>query len=433
MIVKGKALDQLLLRPAPTLRAILFYGPNEGRVREYAARVAQTVVADLSDPFRVTNLNATDLKDDPARLADEAAAIAMTGGRRVVRMRGMGDAHTASFSNFLADPKGDTLVVVEAGELTKTSRLRKLFESSTVCAVAACYEENSTDLDSLVVHHLRQHGLTINSDAKAYLAQCLGEDRLATRQELDKLVLYKGPHNRASRRSGVKDVVGIVDTLDGADINDVSGVSDTNDVQDTGDISGVVDTRDILDIAGSNDARDGVDTQDTWDTGDTADGGDTNDTNDSSDINDRCVSLADVTACIGDSTIQGLDGICDAMATGNLASLDNQLARSFDTSMAPVAIIRSASNHLLRVQLAAAMLVQGATVDAALRTLRPPLHFSRTDAFRKQLRMWNSDRLARGLDLLLACEAACKTTGAPDKSLCGQALMQVASLARPNP
>ncbi|MGK2872555.1 MAG: DNA polymerase III subunit delta, partial [Alphaproteobacteria bacterium] len=138
-------------------------------------------------------------------------------------------------------------------------------------------------------------------------------------------------------------------------------------------------------------------------------------------------------ACIGDSTIQGLDGICDAMATGNLASLDNQLARSFDTSMAPVAIIRSASNHLLRVQLAAAMLVQGATVDAALRTLRPPLHFSRTDAFRKQLRMWNSDRLARGLDLLLACEAACKTTGAPDKSLCGQALMQVASLARPNP
>ncbi len=418
MIIKGKALDQLLTHPAPSYRAILFYGPNEGRVREYAMRVAQTVVPDLTDPFRVCQLSVADLKDDPARLLDESAAIAMTGGRRVVRARGMGDSQTDSFANVLDDPQADALIVVEAGELIKTSRLRKLFESSPVCAIVACYEESATDLDMLVVGHLRQHGLTINSDAKAYLLQCLGEDRLATRQELDKLVLYKWPRKRVSANTGVTYAVGARDTEDGVDTN---AILDVTDIQDTADIS---DTRDISGI------HDIYDSNDTYDGAGIADTGDTKDIPESQDTNDRCVSLADVTACIGDSSVQGLDGICDAMGSGNLTALDSQLARAFEAAMAPVAILRAASNHLLRLQLAVALLARGDTVDIALRNLRPPVHFSRITAFRQQLRSWNLHRIARALDLLLQGEAACKTTGAPDHSLCSQTMIQVAQLVR---
>lgn len=378
-IIKGKAVDQLLTRPGANFRAILFYGPNEGRVREYAVQVAKTVVADLSDPFRICQLSAADLKDDPARLADEAAAIAMTGGRRVIRMRGIGDAQTDSFANFLENPQGDSLIIVEAGELTKTSRLRKLFESHNLCAIVACYEDSGADLDALVIGHLRQHGLTINSDARDYLLHCLGEDRLATRQELDKLVLYKWPRSHASEQTGAAYVI------DGKDANDVADIADSRRNSGVKDIS---------------------------------------------DTHDRCVSIEDVRACIGDSSVQGLDGICDALGAGNIAALDNQLARAFEASMAPVAVLRSASNHLLRLQLAAAMRAQGASIEMALRSLRPPVHFSRTQAFQQQLRIWDLPRIAHGLDLLLQGEAACKTTGAPDHSLCSQAMMQVAQLAR---
>ena len=408
MIVKGKALDQLLTRPGPDFRAILFYGPNEGRVREYAMQVAKTVVADLSDPFRICQLSAADLKNDPARLADEAAAIAMTGGRRVIRARGMGDAQTECFVNFLEDPRGDALIVVEAGELAKTSRLRKLFESHTLCAIAACYEDSGADLDALVIGHLRQHGLTINSDAKDYLLHCLGEDRLATRQELDKLVLYKWPRRHASEQTGAAYVI------------DGKGASDTKDILDVGDIFGTGDVRDTYDtggIADTTDSRRNSGAKDICDTYDT---------------HDRCVRIEDVRACIGDSSVQGLDGICDALGAGNIAALDNQLARAFEASMAPVAVLRGASNHLLRLQLAAAMRAQGASIDMALRSLRPPVHFSRTQTFQQQLRLWDLPRIACGLDLLLQGEAACKTTGAPDHSLCSQAMMQVAQLARRN-
>ncbi len=422
-IIKGKAVDQLLTRPGPNFRAILFYGPNEGRVREYAVQIAKTVVADLSDPFRICQLSAADLKDDPARLADEAAAIAMTGGRRVIRMRGIGDAQTDCFANFLENPQGDTLTVVEAGELAKTSRLRKLFESHSLCAIVACYEDSGADLDALVSGHLRQHGLTINSEAKDYLLHCLGEDRLATRQELDKLVLYKWPRRHASEQTGAAYVIGgkgasgakdIIDGKDILDIKDTAGIRDTGDIFDTGDVQDTYDTGDVADTADSRRNSGAKDTCDIYDT------------------HDRCVRIEDVRACIGDSSVQGLDGICDALGAGNIAALDNQLARAFEASMAPVAVLRGASNHLLRLQLAAAMRAQGASIEMALRSLRPPVHFSRTQAFQQQLRIWDLPRIAHGLDLLLQGEAACKTTGAPDHSLCSQAMMQVAQLVRRN-
>jgi len=426
-IIKGKAVNQLLTRPGPNFRAILFYGPNEGRVREYAVQIAKTVVADLSDPFRICQLSAADLKDDPARLADEAAAIAMTGGRRVIRARGIGDAQTDCFVNFLENPQGDTLIVVEAGELAKTSRLRKLFESHSLCAIVACYEDSGADLDALVIGHLRQHGLTINSEAKDYLLHCLGEDRLATRQELDKLVLYKWPRRHTSEQAGAayvmdgKGVSGAKDIMDGKDIMDIRDTGDTGGIFDIGDVQDTYDTGDVQDI---------YDTGDIADTADSRRNSGAKDTCDTYDTHDRCVRIEDVRACIGDSSVQGLDGICDALGAGNIAALDNQLARAFEASMAPVAVLRGASNHLLRLQLAAAMRAQGASIEMALRSLRPPVHFSRTQAFQQQLRIWDLPRIAHGLDLLLQGEAACKTTGAPDHSLCSQTMMRVAQLAR---
>lgn len=384
MIIKAQALDRLLTHHAPVYRAVLFYGPNEGRVREYAMRIARNIVPDQADPFRISTLGVADLKDDPARLADEAGAIAMTGGRRIVRLRGVSDAHIDNVNNFLESSTGDSMVIIEAGELPKSSKLRKLFETHAACAIAACYEESAADLQELVVSHLRMHGLSINSDAKSYILHCLGQDRLASRQELDKLVLYMGAPKPLS---------------------DISASGDIFDISDVTDVTGGAAVSGIHMAPKTFAAR----------------------------IDDRaCVTLSDVTACIGDSSVQGFDQICDAMAQGDVADLDNQLMRAFDSALSPIAILRSASNHLLRLQLALAALAQTGSIDMALRTLRPPLFFGREDSFRQQMRKWTLVRLAHALDMLLQSESLCKTTGAPDLSLCSQAMHQVASLAQRN-
>jgi DNA polymerase III delta subunit len=442
MIVKGQALEQLLMRPGKAVRAVLFYGPNAGRVQEYAGRIVRSVVENVSDPFRIAHLTAADLNEDPARLADEAAALAMTGGRRVVRVRGAGDAHTEAFENCLDSSHGDSLIVVEAGELGKTSRLRKLFESSAACAIGACYEETNADLEALVIGHLRQYGLGITSEAKDYLLNCLGEDRLVTRQELEKLILYKGPQRTLSHTGHARANKDVFETVDVGDTKDISDIADGKDTMDAIGVPGGVDGVDGVDGGDTGDVRevacilgigDTVGVLDTKATYDGVGGKDiygVKDGNISADASDRLVGLADVMACIGDSSTQDVEGICDAMALADLAALDSQIQRAYDAAVSTISILRVASNHMLRIQMAIASMEKGESGDMALRNLRPPIHFSRAPLVQRQLRLWNRVRAARALDLLLDAEAACKTTGAPDLSLCRQALIQVALLVR---
>ena len=65
-----------------------------------------------------------------------------------------------------------------------------------------------------------------------------------------------------------------------------------------------------------------------------------------------------------------------------------------------------------------------------MRKLRPPLHFSRTAAFKAQVQKWSEAKLFEALDLLLETEALCKTTGVPAEAACARALFNVAAMGR---
>jgi DNA polymerase-3 subunit delta len=81
-------------------------------------------------------------------------------------------------------------VVIEAGELQKSSPLRVLCERSPRALALPCYADEGRQLGSVVDDAVKRAGLTIARDARASLLTSLGGDRLATRSELDKLILY---------------------------------------------------------------------------------------------------------------------------------------------------------------------------------------------------------------------------------------------------
>ena len=183
---------------APDVPAVLIYGPDAGLVKERLDRLAKSVLPDLSDPFRLTDLTMPMLKEDPARLADEIAALSMMGGRRVVRVRDASDALAGPLQSWLNNPVGDALVLIEAGELTPRSALRKLAESEPKLAALPCYADEGGSLHAVIADSLRNHGLTAEPDAVGWLADHLGGDRLLTRSELDKLALYMGEEKRVT-------------------------------------------------------------------------------------------------------------------------------------------------------------------------------------------------------------------------------------------
>ncbi|MEM7223036.1 MAG: DNA polymerase III subunit delta [Pseudomonadota bacterium] len=193
MKVPAARVEAFAKAPDPAVQAVLVYGADEGMVRERGLALVKSAVEDPGDPFRVALLAGPELKKDPARLADEAAALSLTGGRRVVRVQEAGDDLAELVGAFLKAPQGDALLVFEAGDLPARSKMRKLFEGTDKAAALACYRDEGAALAGVIRAALAEAGLEASPDALAYLAANLGGDRQLTRRELEKLALYMGP------------------------------------------------------------------------------------------------------------------------------------------------------------------------------------------------------------------------------------------------
>ena len=196
MKLQAGRVDAFLRRPDPEIRAILFYGPDAGLVRERADAVARLICPELHDAFRVADLTASAIVGDPARLHDEAAQISLMGGRRVIRVRDGGDQLAQTLVRFLADPPGDALTVIEAGDLPGRSSLRRAFDEAATGAAIGCYPDSARDLAGVIRDSLAAHRVSATRDAVDFLVEHLGNDRMVTRSELEKLSLYAGDGGR---------------------------------------------------------------------------------------------------------------------------------------------------------------------------------------------------------------------------------------------
>src|SRR5690242_18510888 len=96
------------LRDPGSCRAVLLYGDDDGLVRERAEQLTKVAVGSLHDPFRIAELR----RDTGEGLLEEAAALSLTGGRRVVRVREATDGLTPAVKSFLAS-RSESLIILE--------------------------------------------------------------------------------------------------------------------------------------------------------------------------------------------------------------------------------------------------------------------------------------------------------------------------------
>ena len=207
MKIPPARVEALLRRPDPSLRAVLVYGPDNGLVQERVAALAQSVLGDAADPFRLADLQGPDIAKDPARLVDEAQALSMTGGRRLIRVRDAGDPVTEGLKRALSGPQADSLVVLEAGDLSPRSTLRKLAETAEAVAAVPCYQADAAAIAGFARSLLSEAGKTLDREAEAYLGQALVTDRQLARREIEKLIAWLG-EDRHADLDAVRAVVG---------------------------------------------------------------------------------------------------------------------------------------------------------------------------------------------------------------------------------
>lgn len=219
MKIPPKELQRFLKGPPAKLRAALVYGPDTGLVQERATTLAAAIVPDLNDPFNVSELTAAQVAEDGARLHDEAAAQSLMGGRRLVRVRQADDSCDRSLGAFLdAPPPGDSFVVLDAGDLSVRSKLRKRVEAAANAAVIPCYVEQGAALESVLEGLFRDRGLAIDRDALAFLAGNVVGDRAAAHNEVEKLTLFAA----GQRKLSLADVRAVTSDSSALDLDEVA-------------------------------------------------------------------------------------------------------------------------------------------------------------------------------------------------------------------
>jgi DNA polymerase-3 subunit delta len=176
----GRAVD----RPSGQTRFYLFHGPDEAQSRALAARLLEALGA---DKFQ---LGAGAIKSDPAALADEASAMSLFGGKRLIWIEPAGDDIAEGVAALFEASAGESPVVAIGGALRKTSALLKLAEASPQALAFAAYPPEGQDAERMVIDLGRRFGLKISAPVAARLAESAGNDQAIVAQELAKLALY---------------------------------------------------------------------------------------------------------------------------------------------------------------------------------------------------------------------------------------------------
>lgn len=176
----GRLVDQ----PAAETRFYLFWGPDEGQSRALGTRLLQTMGADR---FIVIS-NA--IKADPAALADEAGALALFGGKRVIWIEPAGDEIREGIMALLDAPTPESPVVAIAPSSARPKELIKIAEGSPLSVCYASYVPEGQEAERMVVDLGRRVGLRIERGLASRIAQACGNDQAVVAQEVEKFALY---------------------------------------------------------------------------------------------------------------------------------------------------------------------------------------------------------------------------------------------------
>ena len=180
-------------KPDTTAAGVLIYGADAMRV----ALKRQQVVAALIGPageeeMRLTRIAAGDLRKSPALLQDTVKAMGFFPGPRVALVEDANETVGPIVINALAEwAAGDAQIVVTAGTLKPTSKLRKAFEGHPQAYAAGIYDTPPTRDE--IERNLKAAGINKPPQDALHLLLDLARDLEPGdfRQTLTKIGLYK--------------------------------------------------------------------------------------------------------------------------------------------------------------------------------------------------------------------------------------------------
>ncbi len=180
-------------RPDPESAGLLIYGPDAMRIALRRQEVIRSLIGPAGEEeMRLTRIPASDLRKDPAQALDALKAVGFFPGPRAVLIEDATDQNAGPILSALEDwQPGDAQLIVTAGQLRATSKLRKAFEAHKRAYATGIYDDPPGREE--IERTLAEAGIRVPDreimGALTDLARTL--DPGDFRQTMEKLALYK--------------------------------------------------------------------------------------------------------------------------------------------------------------------------------------------------------------------------------------------------
>ena len=187
MIIKDFQIEKIVNENKGFL-PILIYGPNEGLIRDHIRKIKSDYLSDVD--FEEVSITGKSLDLNPDTLATTANSISMFNSYKLIILESLKDKNILELESVIDSAPAQTMLIVKADNLKKTSKLRKLFENNAQCYALACYEDDAKSMMRLIDNFMKENNISIDRDIKNYLMQTLSTDRMISFNELQKISLF---------------------------------------------------------------------------------------------------------------------------------------------------------------------------------------------------------------------------------------------------
>ena len=204
MIIKDFQLEKII-KEATDFISILIYGPNDGLVREQIEKIKHNYLS--KDEYEEISFNGKNLDNDPQSLNDIIQTVSMFFTSKIVIADNIKDKHIKIVEDIVLSEPQQVILILKDGNLNKSSKIRKFFETEKKCLSLACYEDDGRSMMRNIDEFIRSSDIELDKDVKNYLLQSLSNDRMVSKSELEKIeIFYKGSKNKIELEE-VKDLL----------------------------------------------------------------------------------------------------------------------------------------------------------------------------------------------------------------------------------
>jgi len=141
------------------------------------------------------------------------------------------------------------------------------------------------------------------------------------------------------------------------------------------------------------------------------------------------IDVDDVDAIVGDASELALEKAVLATASGQTERALAEFDRIIASGESAQTVIAAVQRHFQRLHRLRTSLDSGATMDSALRQIRPPVHFKTRPALEAQCRIWTAEKLHQALTQIAEAAKSARLTSSIESALAERLLLDLARTA----